>query len=247
MDAKINGSVYHKFINNYQRPILIAKKDSKNIQKEIINKKNTLNSFHSKLIYVNKKTLNYPTNQNQNDVSSETKSFTNNSDRTFTSHQNPQKSEKNGVKSLLNEVNNINILSNGLPSNQKNKKKSNQSAHNELNKINCKSIEDYDNNNNSINNYLFKKEIIKNNKNNEISDNALLKLKKLQNSIINIHTNGNFDNSNRKISNHPSNDNINESKRKKNYSLNYNKDGNSNPNINIITNVNSNKSKEKKK
>ena len=94
MDAKINGSVYHKFINNYQRPILIVKKDSKNLQKEILNKKNTIDSFHSKLIYVNKKTLNYPTNQNQNDLSSETKSYTNNSERNFASQQNQQKSEK---------------------------------------------------------------------------------------------------------------------------------------------------------
>ena len=195
---------------------------------------------------MNKKTLNYPPNQNQNDMSSETKSYTNNSERNFTSQINQQKSDKNGVKSLLNDSNSINLLSNGIPLTQKLKKKSTHSAHNEINKLNSKSIEDYENNS-IITNQFYKKEMIKN-KNNEILDNTLLKLKKLQNSISNIHSNGNFDSNNRIISAYSSNNNFNEPKRKKNYSLNYNKDthSNSNTNINIITNLNANKSRDQK-
>ena len=45
MDSKINGSVYQKIINNYQKPI-ISKKDSKNNNKEYINKKNAIDSFN---------------------------------------------------------------------------------------------------------------------------------------------------------------------------------------------------------
>ena len=137
METKVNGSVYHKFINNYQRPILIIKKDPKKTKKEVMNKKNTLDSFH-KLIYVNKKTLNYPASPIQIEASSETKSYTNNSERMPTTHQNPQKSDKNEIKSFLNEVNNTKELINGLPMSQKIKKKGNQSAHNESNKFNYK-------------------------------------------------------------------------------------------------------------
>ena len=238
MEDKINGSVYHKFITNYQRPIVISKKDSKTIQKEINNKKNTSDTFHSKLIYVNKKTLNIPNNQIQNDISSDTKSLTTNSERMLTPHQNTQKSEKNGTKSLLNDNIRLNSLCNGLPVNPKIKRKTHQSVNNELNKLNSKSLTDEEVNANiNINshNNLFKNENIKN-KTNEYLNNTLKRLKKIQNNINNINTNGNFDSCNKLLNSYTTNKN--EPKRKKNYSLNYNND---------INSLNKNKSKEKKK
>ena len=215
METKINGSVYHKFINNYQKPIISNKRDSNKSQKDPINKKNTTDSFHSnsKLIYVNKKTGNIPLNQN--DVSSETKSITNTSERTLTSLQNANKSEKNGFKSLLSDNNRLNLLSNGLPLNQKLKRKNHQSVNNDLNKLTNKNYIDDD-----INNSIIRKE--KNNKN-EYLHNTVQRLKKIRTNNINTNTNGNFDNisiiNTKLISNYTSN-NI-EPKRKKNYSLNY--------------------------
>ena len=132
METKLNGSVYHKFINNYQKPIVITKRESKNSCKDAISKKNTTDSFHSKLIYVNKKNVNI-ISLNQNEASSETKSITNNSERTLTPIQNQTKSDKNGVKSLLNDVSKINSICNGLPLTQKIKRKNHQSLNNETN------------------------------------------------------------------------------------------------------------------
>ena len=228
MEAKINGSVYHKFINNYQKPIVITKRESKNSCKDAISKKNTTDSFHSKLIYVNKKSANI-ISLNQNEVSSETKSITNNSERTLTPIQNQTKSDKNGIKSLLNDVSKINSLCNGLPVTQKIKRKNHQSLNNESNKQNSKSIENENN--------LFKREKIKNKE--EFLHNTIQRLKKLQNNINNINTNGLLDNSSNKvITNYTSN---NEPKRKKNFSLNYENE------VNMVSNLNTNLNKDKDK
>ena len=262
MESKINGSVYHKFINNYQRPILSTKREGKKSHKEPMNKKNTSDSFHSKLIYVNKKTGNIPLSQN--DFSSETKSLANISERTLNSLQNANKSEKNGFKTLLNDNNRLNVLINGLPLNQKVKRKNNQSVNNDLNKLNTKSIDDEENTINNNSNSIFKRDKNKNNKN-EYLHNTVHRLKKIQTNNINLNTNGNLENANnfntKLVTNYTSN-NI-EPKRKKNFSLNYENEINivsSNlNNVNINTNkdendefeyeykIKSNKIKERKK
>ena len=227
MEGKINGSVYHKFITNYQKPIAITKRESKNsIKESSLTKKKESDSFHSKLIYVNKKSVNI-VNLNQNDVSSDMKTITNNTERTYTPLQNT-KIDKNGVKP-------INSFCNGLPGNHKVKRKSHQSVNNDSNKPNNRSIEK-DNNNNMI----LKRDKIKNKE--EYLQNSIQKFKKIQN---NINTNGNLENNNnnnnnRMITNYTSN---NEPKRKKNFSLNYENE------VNLVSNLNThlNKEKEKKK
>ena len=230
MEEKINGSIYHKFINNYQRPILITKKDSKNFKKESTNNKNIIDSIRSKIIYVNKKAS--QNNQNQTDLYSEAKTPTTSSERILTFH-NPQKQEKNGIKSLLNDTIKLNSVCNGLPINQKFKRKAYQSVNNELNKLDNKSS--YDDNNIKLHNNFLKNEIIKN-KNNEYLSNTIQRLKKIQTNINNFNTNGNYD-SNKLISSYAGN--RNEPKRKKNYSLNYNND------LNTISTVKRDKSKDK--
>ena len=231
MDDKINGSVYHKFINNYQKPVLISKKDSTKIHKEILNKKNTVNSFHSKLIYVNKKNINIPINTNQIDISSDIKSFTN-SERMLTPHQTHQKYDKNDAKLLLNDIARLNSICNGLPVNPK-KRKAHQSVNNDANKLNSKSMPEEDSSISTKNNSnIFK------NKNNEILSNTMQKLKKINTNITNLSTNGKIE-PNNKLINSYLNNNKNEPKRKKNFSLNYNNDAN------LVSNSNKNKSKEK--
>ena len=91
MESKINGCVYHRFINNYQKPLLATKIESINTPKRTINKRNTVDTFKSKIIYVNKKAGNIPLNQI--DISSETKSITNTSERTLSSLRNANKSD----------------------------------------------------------------------------------------------------------------------------------------------------------
>ena len=230
MDAKINGSIYQKIINNYQKPIIL-KKDLKINKKEYLNNKKTIDSLQSKIIYVNKKTSNIINNQNQNDLSSDTKSITTNSERTFTPFQIPAKQEKNGIKSLLSDSNRINPICNGLPNNQKIKRKNNQSVNNEINKINSKTIEDIETV--PVPNKKDK------DKNGEFLSNTIQRLKKLQTNINNINTNGNYENNNNiLISNY--NESVNdEPKRKKQYSLNYNKDANS------VSKINKGKYKQK--
>ena len=234
MDDKINGSVYHKFINNYQKPILISKKDSKNYLKAPNSKKSAKEVINSKLIYVNKKNLIIPSNQN--DISSDIKSITNNSERTLTPLQTQYKLEKNGNKQLLKDVNRINTICNGLSLNPKFQRKGNQSLNNETNKLNSKSIERDDNNNININNYnLTKNEKIKNIKNDDFISSTIQRLKKIQ-TINNLNTNGNseINNSNNKLISSYASNNKNEPKRKKNYSLNYNTENKKPSNANKI-------------
>ena len=176
---KINGSVYHKFINNYQKPIVITKRDSKNSCIDSTNKKNDTDLFQSKLIYVNKKTANV-LNLNQNEIHSEMKTINNNSERTYTPLQNQGKGGKNGVKP-------VNSYCNGLPGNPKAKRKSHQNVNNEINKLNSKSIE-------NDKNTILKRDKIKNKE--EYLHNTMQKLKKLQNNINNINMNGVLENNN---------------------------------------------------
>ena len=222
MESKINGCVYHRFINNYQKPLLATKIESINTPKRTINKRNTVDTFKSKIIYVNKKAGNIPLNQI--DISSETKSITNTSERTLSSLRNANKSDKSSIKYLLNENTRLHILSNGLNLSQKTKKKNSQN--NESNIFNSKLLFDED-----VSNNFIKIKKIKNNKKNKIQlkNNTIHRLKKYNSN--NINTDGNLDfinnisNINKMLNSNYINNNP-DSKRKKNNSSNCDNEGN---------------------